>query len=144
MELRDSAGHIRYRLTGDPYAPGRRLSLRDLADRETVRIRQVVPSLFPRCALEVYGKPAGEVVKDLSFLRPRISLEPAGWLLEGVPGLGDFSLKAGERIIGECRPDPEHPEGLVFSAPDGPEGLIALGVMLTVQCVFAPQEPRHL
>ena len=128
-ELRDGDGRLRFRLLGQAYRPGRRLHLRDLADREAASVRLIVPSLPPRFELETYGKPLGEAVRDpggaLCLGSLRLLRDPDG------PGL---LLCRDEIPAGECRPAAADPERLRIDFPSLPEGLPALALLLTGAC----------
>ena len=144
QELRDSAGRTRYYLTGDAYSLGKRLHVTDLAGREAIFIRQAVPSLFPRYEIEAYGRPVGELVKDLTFSRPRCTIEALGWEVSGSLGARAYSISRGGSIVAVSRPDPAEPERMELDLPDPAAELTALGVMLVINCIFADQESKHL
>ncbi len=145
LPLADKSGRPRYLLTGDAYSLGKRLHVTDLAGREAVYVRQQVPSLFPRYAIEVYGKPVGEIYKDLTFLRPRYTIEPLDWEIMGSVGTCDYEITWQKTTVAACRPQEGRTDPvLVLDFYDRTAELAALGVMLTLNCVFAPQEPKHL
>ena len=140
MALRDNTGMIRYSLTGDSFSLRRQLHVCDLSGREAVSIRQMVPSLLPRFEVETYGKPAGEVFKDMTVSPSRGVMEPRGWIAEGPLGSETVTVRAGSSIVAslhvsEIGTDLELPED---------DSLAALGFLLTIRCIFAGQEPRRL
>ena len=137
LPLTDPSGHVRYTITGDAYAPGRRLQVLDLAGRTAVSIRQSFPSLFPRYELEVYGKPVCSLIKDLRFLPPQYTVSPLPWTLHGSVQAHDYALMQAEVAIASCQPDPLHPGLLTLElfSENQTELLTALGIMVTVNCV---------
>ena len=140
QELRDESDRLRFRLTGDAYSLGKRLHVTDLAGREAIYVRQVIPSLFPRYALEVYGKPAGELVKDRTFSRPQCVIESLGWTVEGNLAARDYRLEDAGTVLACSAPEGDR---VRLTMEEGPRAMTALGVMLTINCIFAPQESRH-
>ena len=142
--LTDRAGRHRYHLIGEAYSLGKRLHMTDLAGREAVYVKQVIPALFPTYALEVYGKPVGNLVKNLSFQRPRLVLEGLGWEIpEGFGSLG-YELTCQGAVVAACHSDPETPGQLVLDLQERTAELPALAVLLTINCVLAAQESRYL
>lgn len=145
LPLADRSGRTRYTLTGDAYSLGKRLHVTDLAGREAVYVHQKVPSLFPRYAIEVYGKPVAEIYKDLTFLRPRYTIEALDWEIMGTLGACDYEITWQSSVVAACRPlEDDSGQYLSMEFYDRTAELPALGVLLTVNCIFAAQEPKHL
>ena len=139
--LTDRSGRTRYTVSGEAYSHGRRIHVTDLAGREAIYIRQVIPSLFPRYEIEVYGKPVAELKKDLTFAHPRCTIESLGWEVMGSLGRRKYEILLEGRTLCASGPDPENPDRLLLSlSADKQELLTALGVMLTINCIFATQE----
>lgn len=136
LPLTDQSGHVRYTITGDAYAPGKRLQVLDLAGRTAVSIRQRFPSLFPLYELEVYGKPVCSLIKDLRFSPPQYTLSSPPWNLHGSVQAHDYTLMQAEETIASCRPDPRQPGLLMLElfSETQTELLTALGLMVTVNC----------
>ena len=145
LPLRDKSGRTRYTVDSDAYALGKRLHVTDLAGREAVYIHQQIPSLFPRYQVEVYGRPMAQVVKDLSYFRPRYAIEMVDWELLGALGECDYEITCHNVMVASCRPQPSQ-EGdmLVLEFLDRSWDLAALGVILALNCLLAPQESKRL
>lgn len=141
LPVKDRSGHPRYTVTGDAYAPGKRLAVLDLAGRTAVSIRQRFPALFPRYELEVYGKPAANLIKDLRFFPPQYTISSLPWTLRGSVSKCDYTLMQGDLLLASCHPDPAQPERLLldFQTQTQTETLSALGIMMTVNCVLTFQ-----
>lgn len=139
MALRDRAGRTRYRISGDAYTLGKRLHVLDLAGREAIYVYQKIPSLLPRYAIEVYGKPVAEIVKDLTFIPPRYMIEGPPWEVLGNIATRDYELSCGSQVIAACRPQAEE---ILLDLMDHDAEKVALGVLLTIHCMLAPQESR--
>lgn len=142
LPLRDRSGRTRYTVVSDAYALGKRLHVIDLAGREAVYIHQQIPSLFPRYQVEVYGRPVAEVVKDLSYFRPRYTIEMLDWEVLGSLGGCDYELTQESATVASCRPQPEG-DMLALEFLDRSLELAALGVILTLNCLLAPQESKR-
>ena len=145
MELWDKGGHTRYTVTGEAFSLGKRLHVQDLAGREAVYVRQQVPSMFPRYELEAYGKHVGTIIKDLTFLRPRYTLEGLDWEISGNPGGFDYEITWRSSVVASCHPvQGEKGDMYALEILDRTAELPALGVLLTVNCILGPQGSRHL
>lgn len=141
LELRDKAGRKRYTLTSEAYSPGKRLHIRDLAGREALYIHQRIPSLMPNYEIEVFGKPIGSVVKDLTFLQPRIVLEGLNMEIGGSVALYDYEILSEGAVIAANRPcDLERGPGFRMEFYDRTCELAALGVMTLINCVLEPHK----
>ncbi len=143
LALKDRSGRTRYTVTSDAYALGKRLHVTDLSGREAVYIRQAIPSLFPRYQVEVYGRPVTEVVKDLSYFRPRYAIEDLEWEVLGALGACDYEITHHSTVVASCRPQPDQPDTLALEFYDRSADLAALGVILAINCVLAPQESKR-
>lgn len=145
VALFDKSGRTRYTLTSDAYSLGKRLHVIDLAGREAIYIYQQIPSLFPRYEIEVYGKPVGEIVKDLTSIRPRYTMESLEWEIMGSVGTCDYEITRHNAAIASSRPHhTSSGDVLVLEVYERAAELTALGIMLTINCIFAAQEPKHL
>ena len=144
MPLWDKGGHTRYTVHGDAYSLGKRLHVHDLAGREAIYIHQRVPSMFPQYDIEVYGKPVGSIVKDLTFLRPKYTVETLDWEVGGAMGVCDYELTWQNSVVAANRPV-QGTKGQMYAMEfyDRTAELAALGVLLTINCILAPQESRR-
>lgn len=140
LPLRDKSGRVRYTVNSDAYALGKRLHVTDLAGREALYIHQQIPSLFPRFQVEVYGRPVAQVVKDLSYFRPRYSIEMVDWTVLGNLSQSDYEITCQNTVVASCRPQ-QSQEGTVLALEfmDRSWDLAALGVILALTCLLSPQ-----
>ena len=141
----DEDGHDRWFVEQELLTWGKILRVYDLSGREAVYIHQVIPSLFPRYQVEVYGRPITEIVKDLSYFRPRCTIEELGWEVLGSLGGQDYEITHHSTVVAACRPQ-QNAEGddvLALEFYDRSTDLVALGVILAINCVLAPQESKR-
>jgi uncharacterized protein YxjI len=142
MVLTDRNGRTRYQVSGDAYSLGKRLHVTDLSGREAIYIQQQVPSLFPRYEISVYGRPVTEIVKDLTFVQPKYTMGSLEWELMGILGTYDYEIVWQSSQVAACRPQEDR--RLVLELGDRTTELTALGILLTINCIFAAQERKHL
>lgn len=127
MAVLDFRGHTRYYVTGDGFRFGKRIHVRDLAGREAIYIRQVVPSLVPQYEIEIYGRPIGTLIRQIE-----------GYLLEGIDWLlaktdEGWSIMAGDETVATCSLSRKN--GMLL-LDCGLTDLKGLGILLLVSCVF--------
>ncbi len=135
IELSDTSGRSRYLLNGEAYSFGKRLHVTDLAGREAITISQQIPSLFPRYAIDVYGKPVGELIKDLSYSHAHYLLTPEAWELIG-SGYHYEIILDGDTIAC-CHMDNQKADPvLAMDFHQQNTALHALGIFLTINCIL--------
>ena len=142
LPILDKSGRTRYTLVSEAYSLGKRLSVLDLAGRTAIQIRQRVPSILPLYDLEVYGKPSGTVVKDISGLRPRYFLEDMGWEACGAVAARDYEVLTGGTVVGSTHPAPAG--GLELELGGRIRELNMLAFLLTLNCILADQDSKAL
>jgi uncharacterized protein YxjI len=142
MALTDRSGRARYHVSGDAYSLGKRLHVTDLSGREAIYIQQRVPSLFPRYEISVYGRPVTEIVKDLTFVQPKYTLDSLDWEFMGILSTYDYEIVWNNSPVAACRPQED--QRLVLELGERSTELTALGILLAINCIFAAQERKHL
>lgn len=141
--LCDKSGRTRYTITSEAYSLGKRLHVFDLAGREAIHIRQVIPSMFPTFEIEVYGRPIGSIVKDPTFFEPQFLIQSLNWEISGVITLYDYEIFCQNVVLASSRPvASENGPQIVYDSFDRSDKLTALAVMLTINCcMLSPQKP---
>lgn len=79
----DEQGQTRYTVEGELFSFGKKLHLYDLDGREAAFLQQKVMSFTPRFFVYIDGREVAEIVKKLTFLRPKYEIEGLGWQIEG-------------------------------------------------------------
>jgi len=129
LPLLEPDGRTRYLVFGDAFRLGKRLYVRDLAQRDMFYARQIIPAVLPAFSLEVYGKPIGDLVR--SRTEDSYRLESLSWTVTGTRRAG-CAIRQGQRVIADCAPDPE---GLHLRILTPERDKAALGVLLTAYCM---------
>ncbi len=73
-----------YRVRGEAFSWGHKLSFQDMADHELAFISQKLWSLMPKYEIYRDGNPFAEVVREFSWLKSKFTLD--------VPGPNDYSV----------------------------------------------------
>lgn len=136
--VRDEQGRDRYYVEGELFSWGKKLHVYDLTDREVAYIEQKVWRFLPEYHVYVGGNCAAKIVKEFTFFSPKYSIEGLGWEIEGDFLLHDYYIHRGLSEIVSI-----HKEWMTWGdcyeldIADPRDALIALAVVLTIDCVMA-------
>lgn len=136
MPVWDRNGHIRYYVTGNGYR--RRIHVRDLAGREAITLRQVVPSMLTKYDIEIYGRPAGTLIRHPG--KPLYEIEGERWEIVGETGIGSFDILEDGTTLASCAVKGRNTE---LSCTGSQPELRMLAVALVLCCVLGPQETKQ-
>jgi len=138
--VKDENGQDCYFVEGEFFSLGKKLHVYHMDGAEAAFIQQKVLSFLPRFFVFVAGQQAAEIVKQFSFLHPVYSIEGMGWEIEGSFWAHDYAILAGEKQIvtihkewmswGDC---------YELDIADGEDEVLALSVVLAIDCVLAAQ-----
>ena len=135
--VKDEYGQDKYFVEGEFFSFGKKLHIYDSASAECAFIQQKVFSLLPRYFVFVNGRQIAEIVKELSFLHPRYSIEGLGWDIQGDFWAHDYEIIQNNRPIvsihkawmtwGDC---------YELDISDERDEIVALSVVLAIDCVM--------
>lgn len=136
--VKDEYGEDRYYVEGELLSWGRKLHVYDMSSNEVAFIQQKVWSFLPRYFVFISGRQVAEIVKELTFLRPRYRIEGLGWEINGTFWAHDYEITCNSKPIvrifkewmtwGDC---------YELEIADEGDELLALSVVLTIDCVMA-------
>ncbi|AOO63463.1 MULTISPECIES: LURP-one-related/scramblase family protein [Bacillus amyloliquefaciens group] len=72
-----------YNVEGKLFSFGDELKLTDLDGRTLASVNQKLMSLVPRYEISVSGKPVCQVIKKVTFFKPKFEISGLGWDLTG-------------------------------------------------------------
>ena len=136
--VKDVNGEDRYFVEGEIFSWGKKLHVYDMRGNEVAFIQQKLFSFLPRYFVYVGDEQVAEIVKEFSFLFPRYSIEMLGWQIEGSFMAHDYAITKNGRTIVTI-----HKEWMTWGdcyeldIEDPADELIALAVVLTIDCVIA-------
>lgn len=117
---------------------GKKLHVFDMGSVERAFIQQKVFSFMPRYFVFIDGRQIAEIVKELTFLRPKYSIEGLGWEISGDFWAHDYGVLQNNRAIvtihkawmtwGDC---------YELDIADEDDENVALSVVLAIDCVMA-------
>jgi len=138
--VKDEQGQDKYYVEGEFLSWGKKLHVYDMNGSEVAFIKQKVWSFLPRYFVFINDTQIAEIIKELSFLRPRYSIEGLGWEIEGSFWAHDYRITQNDLPIvainkewftwGDC---------YTLDIADPNDEIIAMSVVLTIDCVMAAQ-----
>ena len=133
--IKDEYGEDRYTAQGELLSLGKKLHVYDRFGEEVITIRQKLVSLLPRYTIYVRGRELGQLVKKISFLRPKYVLEGTGWEINGDFMALSFSVtQGGFPVFSIHREWMSWGDSYEVEIPDPSLELQALAVVLAVDC----------
>ena len=97
--ITDSEGNDRYCVEGKAISIGKKLHIFDAHGDEVAFVKQKVPTLLPKFAVEIDGEEVAEIVKKISFLKPKYVVNGLGWEVKGDMFSHDYTIVDGDRTI---------------------------------------------
>ncbi len=97
--IKDENGTDKYYIEGKVFSLGKKLHIYDMDGNEIAFIKQVVPTLMPKFAVEIGGEEVARIVKKISFLKPKYVVEGLGWEVRGDILSHDYTIVDGDRTI---------------------------------------------
>ena len=138
--IMDGEGNKLYEVKGKILSIGHKLTVSDLDENPVMHIHQKVLSLVPKYFLEPEGGEEVELKGHITLLKPHYTLElPGGdWEICGDFTAHEYEITCGDRLVaavhqqwfswGDC---------YELTVNDDADAMLALGVMLAIDCVDA-------
>lgn len=136
----DAQGNDRYFVEGEVFSWGKKLHVYDREGREAAFIRQEVWSFLPRYYVYIGQRQVAEIVKQFTFLFSKYSIEGLGWEIDGSFWEHDYEItKNGRNIVSIHKEWMTWGDCYEVDIADPADEIVALAVVLTIDCVLAAQ-----
>lgn len=138
--VKDEAGRDRYYVEGEIFTFGKKLHVYDIHGQEVAFIKQEVWSWMPRYYVFCGGRQVAEIKKEFTFFFPKYSIEGLGWEIDGSFMAHDYEItKSGHPIVTIRKEWMSWGDSYELNIANSQDELIALAVVLTIDCVMADQ-----
>ncbi len=138
--VKDEAGNDRYFVQGEVLSWGRKLHVTDSRDKEVAFIKQKVMSFLPKYFVYVNGEEIAEIVKEFSLFRPKYKIEGLGWDINGDFWSHNYMISQnGNPIVSIQKEWMTWGDSYELDIADPRNEIVALAVVLTIDCVMAAQ-----
>jgi uncharacterized protein YxjI len=139
--VKDENGKDRFAVEGEIFTWGKKLHVYNESGTEVAFIRQKVWSWLPRYFVEIGGRVACEIVKEITFFKQRYRLEGLPWRLEGDFWAHEYSLNSngGRQIMRLSKKWFSWGDSYELDIVNPQDELLCLCVALAVDCALASQ-----
>ena len=139
--VKDAYGEDKYIVEGEVFTFGKKLHVYDRSGREVAFIKQEVWSFLPRYYVFCGDRQIAEIKKEFTFLFPRYTIEGLGWEIDGSFMAHDYQItKQGRKIVTISKEWMTWGDSYELDIKDPRDELVALAVVLTIDCVLDDQE----
>ena len=134
--VKDENGWDKYYVEGEFFSLGKKLHLLGAHGEEVAFIQQRLFTLMPRFAVTVAGREIAEIRKEFTFFFQRYVIDGLGWEIDGDVWAHDYVIhKNGRAIVRITKEWFTWGDSYVLDIQDPADELVALAVVLTVDCV---------
>ena len=134
--VKDGQGNDRFFVKGELFSFGRKLHVTDVYGEEIAKIEQELFHFRRRYNVTVRGRQTAAVMQEITFIKPRYTVEGPGWDVQGNFWGHEFTVTDSGRTVvtiskewftwGDC---------YVLDVADGTDELTALAVVLAIDCM---------
>ena len=141
FDVCDVAGQPRYYVEGEVFSWGKKLHVYDQYNREVAFIKQELFTWMPTYKVFVNQREVATIRKELSFFRPRYCVDGLGWEVEGSFWEHDYQITQGGRPVVSIQKEwLTWGDTYRLQVASGADEVLALAVVLTIDCVIAQQD----
>jgi uncharacterized protein YxjI len=133
----DESGQDKYFVEGE-FSFAKKLHLLDTAGAEVAFIQQKVFSFLPRYFVFIGEEQIAEIVKEMTFLKQRYTIEGLGWEVTGDFWAHDYEIVQGNRTVATIRKEwMTWGDCYELDIADERDETVALAVVLAIDCALA-------
>ena len=136
----DEYGNDCYTVEGEMFSFGKKLHIYNMAGREVAFIKQEVWKFMPQYTVFCNGREVATIRKEFTFLFPRYVIDGLGWEIDGSFMAHDYEITQSGRPIVSIRKEwMTWGDTYELTITDPQQEILALAVVLTIDCVLAAQ-----
>jgi uncharacterized protein YxjI len=138
--VKDETGRNRYYVEGEIFTFGKKLHLYDIHGMEVAFIKQEVWSWMPRYYVFCNERQVAQIKKEFTFFFPKYTIAGLGWEIDGSFMAHDYRItQNGRHIVSISKEWMTWGDSYELDIADPKDEIIALAVVLTIDCVMAAQ-----
>ena len=138
--VKDEYGEDKYFVEGEVFTFGKKLHVYNTAGSEVAYIEQELFTFLPCYQIYCNGQQVAEITKEFSFLIPVYKINRLGWEIEGDFLSHDYVItKNGQQIVSITKEWMTWGDSYVLDIENPTDEIMALAVVLTIDCVTAPK-----
>ena len=134
--VKDENGWDKYYVEGEVFSLGKKLHLLNIHNEEVAFIQQKLFTWMPRFTVSVAGRQIAEIRKEFTLFFERYVINGLGWEIEGSVWSHEYVIRKNGRVIVQVEKEWfTWGDSYVLDIADPADELIALAVVLTIDCV---------
>lgn len=143
--VKNEYGEDKYFVEGEVFTLGKKLHVYDISGTETAYIEQELFTFLPCYHIYRDGQQVAEITKEFSFFTPEYKINRLGWVIEGDFLSHDYVItKDGQQIVSITKEWMTWGDSYVLDIQNSADEIMALAVVLTIDCVTAPKSSGHI
>lgn len=140
FDICDQNGQPRYYVEGEVFSWGKKLHVYDQYNREVAFIKQELFTFMPRYQVFVGAREVATIRKEFTFFRPRYAVDGLNWEVNGNFWEHNYEItQNGRPIVSIEKEWMTWGDTYRLSIADGADEIVALAVVLTIDCVVEQQ-----
>ena len=142
--VKDEFGQDRYYVEGEFFTFGRKLHIYDMTGNEVAFIKQKVWSWLATYQVFCAEQQVAEIKQAFTFLFPKYTIEGLGWQIDGSFMAHDYEITQNGMPIVTIRKEwMTWGDSYELDISNPQDEIVALAVVLTIDCVLAAQSSNH-
>ncbi len=135
--IKNEYGEDKYYVEGEILSLGKKLRIYDMSGNELAFVRERLLAFMPKFTVEINGREVAEIVKKLTFLRPKYYVDGLGWDVNGDFFSHNYDITNGNKTIVSI-----HKEFMAWGdtfeldIQNDHDEIIALAVVLAIDAVM--------
>ena len=140
FDVCDRNGQMKYYVEGEIFSWGKKLHVYDQYNREVAFIKQELFTWMPCYSVYVNGTEVAQIRKEFSFFQPKYRVDGLGWDIDGSFWEHNYQVsKNGRPIVSIEKEWLTWGDTYELSIADDADEIVALAVVLTIDCVVEQQ-----
>lgn len=136
----DAQGNEKYYVEGEVFSFGKKLHIYNRHGEEVAFVKQELLTWMPKFTVYVGGRAVATVRREFTFFMPRYCVDGLGWDVQGHFLEHDYEVtKNGRNIVTITKEWMTWGDGYELDIADGADEIVALAVVLTIDCVVEQQ-----
>ena len=136
--IKDADGIDRYTAEGELWSLGKKLHVCNMAGEEIAFIQQKVWSFKPRFFVFINGIETADIVREITFLRPKYTIHGLDWICTGDITGHDYEIwHGGDLIVKVHKVWFTWGDSYELDIPDSRNETLTLAVVLAIDAVIA-------
>lgn len=139
--VKDHFGNDIYFVEGAFFSWGKKLSMSDSFGNEVLYIKQNIWNFLPNYSLFIGDEEIATVRKELSFFRPNYSIQGPNWDVDGSVWAHNYQILNNNELIATVSKEWfTWGDSYSLDIHDENHSLLALGIIIVIDCVMAAQQ----